>query len=119
MLNVIMKLIIMPIIVVVASNLLTGVHFPYTYQAVVTGVTLAIVGWLMEVALLRKGTFWLSTISDFVVSAITLSTLAYFFQGAYTTVWGSVLTAALITVVEVFTHLWLLRTDRARKDPSA
>ncbi|MCR2822611.1 YndM family protein [Lederbergia panacisoli] len=118
MLNLIMKLIVCPIIVIIAANFLTNVNFPYVYQPIVIGITLAVVGHLMEIAILQKGTFWISNAVDFVTSALIIYFLSYFFAGADVTMGGAIITAALLTVVEFFVHLWLIRSGRARKEPS-
>ncbi|MCJ7842178.1 YndM family protein [Lederbergia sp. NSJ-179] len=118
MLNVVIKVIVVPLILILASRLLPNVHFPYLYQPLVTGVILAIVGYLLELVLLKRGTFWISLAVDFIVSWIFLYTFVYFFQGAYITAWGTILTAALLTAVEFFMHLWLIGSGRARKEPS-
>jgi len=118
MLNLIMKLIICPIIVLIAANFLTNVNFSYVYQPIVIGFTLAIIGYMMEIAILNKGTFWISNTVDFVISALTIYFVSYFFVGADVTIGGALLTAALLTVVEFFVHLWLIRSGRARKEPT-
>ncbi|GIN56999.1 hypothetical protein J8TS2_13180 [Lederbergia ruris] len=118
MLNIILKIIVVPIVLILASNLLPGVYFPYLYQPIVTGVVLAIVGHLLEWALLKKGAFWITLGIDFVISAIFLYTFAYFYQDAYITVWGTVLTSAVLTAIEFLVHLWLIGSGRARKEPS-
>ncbi len=115
--NLIMKIIMLPIVVIIASNLLTTVDFPYLRQPIITGVTLAIAGHLLEWAILSERTFWLSLIVDFVTATIIVYILGYFFTGAQVTFMGAVVTAALISVLEYFVHLWLLKTRRARKEP--
>lgn len=118
MLNFIMKLIICPIVLLIADRFLTIVDFAFVYQAIVIGVTLAVAGHLLELAILQKNTFWVSNLMDFVSSAVIIYFLAYFFAGTYVTVMGAVLTAAMLTVVEFFVHLWLIRSGRARKEPT-
>ncbi|MBS4197228.1 DUF2512 family protein [Lederbergia citri] len=118
MLNLIMKLIVCPIVVIIAANFLTNVHFERVYQPIILGFTLAVVGHLMELAILNKGTFWISNTVDFIVSAAAIYFISYFFVGAYVTFGGALITAALLTVVEFFVHLWLIRSGRARKEPS-
>lgn len=115
--NLIMKLIMLPIVVVIASNLLTTVNFPYVRQPIILGVTLAVTGHLLEWAILSERTFWLTLIVDFVTATITVYILGYFFTGAQVTFMGAILTAALISVLEYFVHMWLIRTRRARKEP--
>ncbi|MBS4202287.1 DUF2512 family protein [Bacillus sp. FJAT-49732] len=118
MLNFILKLIVCPIIVIIAANFLTSVYFPNVYQPIILGFTLAVIGYLMEIAILNKGTFWISNTVDFVISAIAIYFVSYFFVGAEVTVFGALLTAAFLTVVEFFVHLWLIRSGRARKEPT-
>ena len=118
MLNLIMKLIVCPIILIISANLLTNVNFPNVYQPIIIGLTLAVVGFLMEIAILQKGTFWISNTVDFVISALIIYFLSYFFAGADVTMGGALITAALLTVVEFFVHLWLIKSGRARKEPS-
>ncbi|KRG09417.1 hypothetical protein ACA30_02710 [Virgibacillus soli] len=118
MLNILLKIIVVPIVLILASKILPGVHFPYLYQPIVTGVVLALVGHLLEWALLKKETFWVSLVIDFVISAIFLYTFAYYYQDAYVTIFGVVLTSVVLTAIEFFVHLWLLGSGRARKEPS-
>lgn len=118
MLNLIMKLIVSPIVVMIAASFLTNVHFEHVYQPIILGFTLAVVGYLMELAILNKGTFWISNTVDFIISAAAIYFISYFFAGAYVTVGGALITAALLTVIEFFVHLWLIRSGRARKEPS-
>ncbi|MBS4224365.1 DUF2512 family protein [Lederbergia citrea] len=110
-----MKIIVTPIVLIIAANFLTNVNYPHVYQPIVIGITLSLAGYLMEVAILKKGTFWISTATDFVISAFFIYILSYFFPGAYVTVGGAILTAALLTVIEFFVHLWLIKSGRARK----
>ncbi|GIN19597.1 DUF2512 family protein [Siminovitchia fordii] len=116
MLNLIMKLIICPIVLTFAGGMLTNVNFSHVYQPIVIGVTLAVAGHLLEWALLSKGTFWFSTITDFVASTLIIYILSYFFFTAQVTLMGAVVTALLLTFVEFFVHLWLIRSGRARKE---
>lgn len=116
MLNLILKLIICPIIVSIAGSMLTSVNFSHPYQPILIGFTLAIAGHLLEWALLSKNTFWFSTIIDFVASTFIIFILGYFFFNAQVTLFGAVITAALLTLVEFFVHMWLIRSGRARKE---
>lgn len=110
--NLILKLVTCTVAVVLASNLLTNVHFPSFFQMLATGATLAVSGYLLEWAVLRRSTFWLSLVLDFLLSATIVYLLAYFFPEAYITLGGALLIAAFLTVVEAFVHTWLLVTGR-------
>ncbi|RWR13607.1 DUF2512 family protein [Siminovitchia fortis] len=116
MLNLIMKLIICPIVVAIAGSMLTNVNFSHVYQPIVIGATLAVAGHLLEWALLSRNTFWFSTITDFVFSTLIIYILGYFFFTAQVTFFGAVVTALLLTLVEFFVHMWLIRSGRARKE---
>jgi hypothetical protein len=116
MFNFIQKIIITPIVLLIAASLLTNVHYVYTYQPIVIGVTLAVAGHLLEWALLSRNTFWLNTIADFVLSTLMIFILSYFFAGAEVTFMGAVVTALFLTVIEFFVHMWLIRSGRAVKE---
>ncbi|HEY4554703.1 MAG TPA: DUF2512 family protein [Bacillaceae bacterium] len=115
MLNFIMKVILIPIILIIASSFLPNLYYPHLFQPIIIGVTLAVAGHLLEWAVLREGTFWIATIGDFITSAVIIYFLSYFFFDADVTATSAVLTAALLTVIEFFVHSWLIRTGRARK----
>jgi len=116
MLNLIMKLIILPIAVTFAGYMLINVNFSAAYQPIVIGLTLAVAGHLLEWALLSKNTFWLSLIVDFVTAAVIIYFSGYFFFNADVTFLGAVVTALFLTAIELFVHLWLVRSGRARKE---
>lgn len=116
MLNLIQKIIITPIVLLIAANMLTNVNYLYAYQPVVIGVTLAVAGHLLEWALLSRNTFWLSTIADFVSSTLIIFILSYFFAGAEVTFLGATVVALFLTVIEFFVHMWLIRSGRAVKE---
>lgn len=113
--NIGIKLVVCTLTLVLASALLTNVHFPYFYQSLVIGVTLAVAGYLTEKAILRRETFWLTLVTDFAVTFIFVYIFAYFFPSAYTTVFGAILIAAFLSVIEFFVHLWLLSSGRSLK----
>lgn len=117
MLNLIIKLIVFPIVVLIAAYLFPNVAFAHASQPIVIGFTAALASHLMEWALLQKGTFWISNAADFIAGFLIVYFLAYFYTGAEVTMIGALLTSLLLTAVEYFQHLWLLRTGRARREP--
>ncbi|MFD2045818.1 DUF2512 family protein [Ornithinibacillus salinisoli] len=117
MAGLIVKLLVCPIGVIVASWIFPNVYFEYWYQPIVLGVVLAFIGYFMEVLMLREDTNWLSTFMDFIASAVIVYFGAMLFFNAEVTFWGAVLTAALLAVTEIFQHNWLIRSGRARKEP--
>ncbi|MFD1038637.1 DUF2512 family protein [Virgibacillus byunsanensis] len=116
MTGLIIKLLVCPIGVILASWIFPNVNFANWYQPIIIGVVLAVVGYAMEYLLLREETNWLSVLMDFAASAIIVYIGAGFFIGADVTVWGAILTGALLAVTEIFQHNWLLRSGRIRKE---
>lgn len=112
----IVKLIVAPIGIILASWIFPNVNFEYWYQPVLLGFVVAIVGHLLEVAMLRKDTNWIMTILDFVISAAIVYFGALLFANSSVTFWGSLLTGALLAVAEYFEHNWLLDSHRARDE---
>ncbi|WP_099158310.1 DUF2512 family protein [Virgibacillus ndiopensis] len=116
MTGLIVKLIISPIAIILASWIFPNVDFAYWYQPIIIGVVLAVIGYFMEVAMLREDTNWLSTIMDFAASTLIIYFGAMFFADSEVTFWGAALTGAILAVTEIFQHNWLLQSGRVRKD---
>jgi Mg2+/Co2+ transporter CorB len=73
---------------------------------------------MMEVLILKKGTFWLSTIVDFVAASFIVYIVSLFFATASVTIAGALLTALLLTFTEVIQHGWLINSGRTQKSPT-
>ncbi|WP_076850175.1 DUF2512 family protein [Rubeoparvulum massiliense] len=114
-----MKILICPIGVAVAGWLFPNVYYAGLYQPLVVGLLLAIAGFFLEYLVLRKGTLWISTVLDFIATALLVYLISNLFMDAVVSVFGAILTAGLLTVVEYFTHRWLIRTGRAEKSPAS
>lgn len=113
----VVKLVVCPIAVILASLLLPNVGFAFWYQPIIIGVVIAAVGYFMEVLMLKESTNWLTTLLDFVVASAIVYFGAALYAGSFATFWGAILTGALIGVTEIFQHSWLLHSGRAQKDP--
>ena len=115
MTGLVVKLIVCPIGIILASWIFPNVNFANWFQPIILGIVLAFIGHFMEVAMLRENTNWISTLIDFIVSSVVVYFGALFFAGAVVTFWGAVLTGALLAVTEIFQHYWLLGSGRAGK----
>lgn len=115
MTGLIIKLIVGPIVVLLSTFLFKDVYYPSFYQPIIVGIALAVAAHAMEVVFLRRGTFWISNIMDFIAATAIVYISSYFFPGARVTWVGAALTAFLLTVTEYFQHLWLIRTGRTEK----
>jgi uncharacterized membrane protein YvlD (DUF360 family) len=113
-----LKIIVCPLGVILAAYALSGVQYAAYYQPILVGIALAVVGVIMEYVLLHRGTLWVSTLLDFIVTAIVVYYASNSMAGAYVTFMGAVWTSVLLTVVEYFLHLWLIRSGRTRKRPA-
>ncbi|SEN00589.1 DUF2512 family protein [Lihuaxuella thermophila] len=111
----IIKLIVCPVVVLLSSFLFREVYYPSFYHPVIVGIVLAIAAHAMEIVFLRRGTFWLSNLMDFIAATAIVYISSYFFPGSRVTWVGATLTAFLLAVTEYFQHLWLLRTGKTDK----
>ncbi|MEC5422516.1 hypothetical protein QGM71_03290 [Virgibacillus sp. C22-A2] len=117
MTGLVVKLIVTPIGIILASWIFPNVNFAYWFQPIVLGVSLAFIGVALEMALLRENTIWLSTLLDFIASAVIIYLGALYLFDTYVTFWGAVLTGALLAVTEIFQHYWLVNSKRVQKEP--
>ncbi|HEX6593503.1 MAG TPA: DUF2512 family protein [Bacillota bacterium] len=116
MVGLLMKLIIAPSGVIIASWIFPNVNFANWFQPIILGIIIAFVGHFMEVLMLREDTNWMTTIADFVVASAIVYFGAMFFVNADVTFWGSILTGGLLAIAEIFLHSWLINNERTKKD---
>ncbi|QKY69169.1 DUF2512 family protein [Lentibacillus sp. CBA3610] len=116
MTGLIVKLLVCPIALYVASWIFPNVDFGYWYQPIILGVVLAFVGYFMERAMLREETNGLSIGVDFIVSTLIVYFGAMMFADTAVTFFGAILTGILLAVTEIFQHNWLLSHDRIEKE---
>ncbi|WP_124728213.1 DUF2512 family protein [Staphylospora marina] len=110
-----LKLFTGPAVVVLADLLFRDVQYPMLYQALLTGWVLAVVGHLLEVAFLERGTLWMSNVLDFASTAVVVWLSGWLAAGARVTWVGAALTGLLAAFVEHFVHRWLLESDETTK----
>ncbi|MFS0861528.1 DUF2512 family protein [Fredinandcohnia sp. 179-A 10B2 NHS] len=111
-----LKIIVLPLVVAVCAGLFGNVDYVSWYQPIVVGIILAIVGHLMEVMMLRRTTTVMTDIVDFVSAAIVVYFVSAFMVGAEVTFWGAILTALVITLIEIPVHRWLVRTRQTGQE---
>ncbi|WP_230458988.1 DUF2512 family protein [Terrilactibacillus tamarindi] len=113
-----LKIIACPVAVIISMFLFPGVNYDFIGQAIIVGVVLAIVGVVMEYALLKRGTLWISTAADFIVSVLIVYFLSNMVWGDTVTFFGATLIGLLLGVVEYFSHRYLISTGKTQKSPS-
>lgn len=116
--SLLMKIIMCPVAVIIASFLFPNVDYLNIWQPIIVGLILAVAGVLMEYMILKRGTLWISTFADAVVSLVIVYFVSNWFPGAEVTFFGALLTAVLLGIIEYFTHLWLIQSGRAKKSPA-
>lgn len=118
MIGFIVKIFVCPITVMVASLIFPNVNYANVIQAIIVGLVLAVAAHTMEVFILKKGTFWLSTLVDFAAASLIVYFVSLFFVTASVTIFGALLTALLLTITEVIQHNWLINSGRTEKSPT-
>lgn len=113
----IMKIILMPLVVAICSGIFGNVDYVSWYQPIVVGLVLAVIGQLLEVMMLRRSTTFITDIIDFIAATLIVYYVSQYLNGAFVTFWGAVLTALIITLIEIPVHRWLVRSSRAEKSP--
>lgn len=113
MIGLYIKLIICPITVLI-SNYFFGLNYTLL-QAVVVGLILAFFAHFMEVFILKKGTFAISTIADFFAAFIIIYLSQLILINVNITTVGALLTAALLTATEFFQHKYLIGSGKTKK----
>ncbi|SES79427.1 Protein of unknown function [Oceanobacillus limi] len=116
MAGLLVKLLVCPIGIIIASWIFPNVNYAYWYQPIVLGVILAFIGYFMEILILREDTNWLSIFMDFIASTVIVYFGTMLFVNAEITILGAVLTGALLAVTEIFQHNWLINSGRAKKE---
>lgn len=116
--SLLMKIIMCPLVVIIADFLFPNVDYANIWQPIIVGLVLAAAGVIMEYMILQRGTLWISTFADAVVSLIIVYFVSNSFPDVEVTFFGALLTAVLLGVVEYFTHLWLIQSGRAKKTPA-
>lgn len=111
------KLIVCPLVIILANVIFANVNYTVLYQPIIVGLILALFAHMMEVMFLKRGTLWISTIFDFIAATLIVY-LVSLLQEAKVTFLGAILTAIILMVTEIIQHLWLIRSGRTKKFPT-
>lgn len=110
-----MKLIIFPLVLFIADKIIPGIDYSSGYQPIIVGVVLAIVAHVAELLILKEGTLWVSTIADFVLAGVVVYYGTLWLPGTRITLAGALITAVVLTGIELYEHVYLTRSGRTRK----
>lgn len=109
------KLIVCPAVMLLSGYIFLGVYYPSFYQPVLTGLLLAASTHMMDALFLKKGTLWLSTLSDLLLSIIIIYFVSLLFPGAYVTVLGAVYASILLSITEFVQHLLAIKAHEKER----
>lgn len=112
MMGLIIKVIVCPLAIFLVDILFTNVNYANVFQIIVVGIVVAVAGHTLEHLFLKKGTFWISNLFDFLESLFIVYLSQQVFRNALITFTGAVVTALVITATEYFEHLYLLRSGK-------
>ncbi len=115
MIGLLIKVLACPLIIYISHMLFNDINYSNTYQAVITGLVVAIIGHMSEVFMLRKGTLWINTFADLALSFIIIYLSQFFLTGSYITTAGAAITALLIAISEHFEHIYLIKEGKTKK----
>lgn len=110
-----MKAIMCPLTLIISDVLFEQVYYRNYYQAIITGLLLAVFAHLMELAILRKGTVMFSLAVDFLTSALLVYFVSNLFYRAKVTFIGAIFASILIGVTEYVQHIYLTQSGKTRK----
>lgn len=110
-----MKVIACPLVVYICDMIFNDICYSSPYQAIITGLVLAVAGHMMEVLMLKKGTLWVSTFVDLIVFFGLIYVSQFFFPGAYINITGAAITAIILSAAEHFQHMYLIKEGKTRK----
>ena len=110
------KLLVSPVLVVVADALFQEVNYANLYQSVGVGFILALAGTFLEWAILAPGSLWITTAIEFIIGFLIVYGSIVVLPTAQITAMGAGFVAIFFGVSEYLQHTWLLRTGRTVKE---
>lgn len=108
------KLIASPIALIIADMLFYQINYPSIYYPIFIGILIAIIGYALETAILKRGTLWISTAVDFVVATLTVYVVSKLLPGTTITFFGAVLASLILGLAEHVQHIWLINSGRVK-----
>lgn len=117
MTGLLIKLVVCPVGVLLASVVLPNVDYASVWQPIIVGLVLAVAAHMMEVLLLKKGTLWTSTFMDFVAASLIVYFVSLLFVNAEVSFFGALLTGLLLAITEIPQHRYLIQSGKTEKEP--
>lgn len=115
MIGLIIKVLVCPLVVYISDMVFKDINYINSYQAIITGLVIAVIGHIMEVFILKKGTLWISSFADLAASFIIVYLSQFFLPGSYITPAGAAITALIIAITEHLEHIYLIKEGKTKK----
>ncbi len=112
MTQLILKFVVYPIIVFMFNSLIPGIHFSTLGQILMVGWSLAILSYLIDLALLRQYGNLVQAAIDFVMIASMLVIFQYYMRNSTISFFSANVTALVIATIEYYIHKWLLQNEQ-------
>lgn len=106
------KLFTCPIIIIAADYLTNSMVFSAIWQPATIGVFFAFASFLFEQVILRRDTFWISNVLDFLFAAVIVYASQFFLTDVTISLTGALFSAAMLAAFEYIAHSYLLRSGQ-------
>ena len=108
--NLILKLVLSPVIIIICDLFSPyQINYNAVYEAIVIGLFVGIVNFALEWLMLGRGTLYVTTILDFIITMCIVFFGTMLYEDALVSTLGSLIISVIITIMEFFLHTWLLR----------
>lgn len=109
------KLFTSPLIMMAADYLTRSIVFSAIWQPASVGLLFAFVSYLFEYIVLRRGTFWISNVLDFLLASVIVYTSQFFLPDVQITLTGALFAAGMLSAFEYIIHIYLIRTGQVER----
>lgn len=112
MTNLILKIVLTPVIVIISDMFSANqINYGTLYEAIIIGVIAGVVNFCIDKLLLMKGTLWVATIADFVITLCVIFFGTMLYKDAFVGAQGALVIAIIVAAMEYVLHVWLLHND--------
>jgi hypothetical protein len=98
---------------IAADYLTKSISFSAIWQPATIGVFFAFASYLLEQVILKRGTFWISNVIDFLFAAIVVYASQFFLPDVTISWIGAIFSAAMLSAFEYIAHSYLIRSGKA------
>lgn len=108
------KLIVSPMLVVLADAWFPEVNYASLYHAIGVGFVLALAGQWLDRMMLVPGRLWMTTALDLIIGFLVVSLSLFVLPTAQVTFLGAGFVAIFFGLAEYVQHRWIIHTNRRK-----